>query len=64
MTIINDNKNDNKNDNNNDNKNDNNNDNKNDNNNDNDDNAAKKLHWELCKNNALQHKERWYEHNP
>ncbi len=28
------------------------------------DNVAKKIHWELCKKNALEHKERWYEHNP
>ena len=28
------------------------------------DNVAKKIHWELCKENALEHKERWYEHNP
>ena len=28
------------------------------------DNVAKKIHWELCKKNALEHKEKWYEHNP
>ena len=28
------------------------------------DNVAKKIHWELCKKNGLEHKEKWYEHNP
>ena len=28
------------------------------------DNVARKIHWELCKKNALEHKEKWYEHNP
>ena len=28
------------------------------------DNAAKKIHWELSKKNALGHKEKWYEHSP
>ena len=28
------------------------------------DNVAKTIHWELCKKNALEHKEKWYEHNP
>ena len=27
------------------------------------DNVAKKIHWELCKKNGLEHKEKWYEHN-
>ena len=27
-------------------------------------NVAKKIHWELCKKNALAHKDKWYEHNP
>ena len=26
------------------------------------DNVARKVHWELCKKNALEHKDRWYEH--
>ena len=28
------------------------------------DNVAKKIHWELCKKNGLEHREKWYEHNP
>ena len=28
------------------------------------DNVARKVHWELCKKNALEHKDRWYEHEP
>ena len=28
------------------------------------DNVAKKCHWELCKKNGLEHKEKWYEHKP
>ena len=28
------------------------------------DNVAKKIHWELCKKSELEHKEKWYEHEP
>ena len=28
------------------------------------DNVAKKIDLELCKKNALEHKEKWYEHKP
>lgn len=28
------------------------------------DNEAKEMHWELCKKNALEHKESWYEYDP
>ena len=28
------------------------------------DNVARKVHWEHCKKNALEHKDRWYEHEP
>ena len=28
------------------------------------DNVGKKIHWELCKKHGLEHKEKWYEHNP
>ena len=28
------------------------------------DNVAKKIHWELCKKSGLEHKEKWYEHDP
>ena len=27
-------------------------------------NAGKKVHWDLCKKNALEHTEKWYEHVP
>ena len=28
------------------------------------DNVAKKVHWDLCKKNGLEHSEKWYEHTP
>ena len=28
------------------------------------DNVAKKVHWVICKNNRLEHSEKWYEHVP
>ena len=28
------------------------------------DNVAKKIHWDLCKKNGLEHTEKWYEHVP
>ena len=28
------------------------------------DNVAKKVHWNICKKNRLEHSERWYEHAP
>ena len=28
------------------------------------DTVAKKIHWDLCKKNGLEHAERWYEHVP
>ena len=28
------------------------------------DNVAKKVHWDLCKKNGLEHTEKWYEHVP
>ena len=28
------------------------------------DNVAKKVHWDICKNNGLEHSEKWYEHAP
>ena len=28
------------------------------------DNVAKKVHWDFCKNNGLEHTEKWYEHVP
>ena len=28
------------------------------------DNVAKKVHWDLCKKNGLEHTENWYEHIP
>ena len=28
------------------------------------DNVARKVHWELCKKNVLEHKEGWHEHEP
>ena len=28
------------------------------------DNVAKKVHWDICKKNGLEHSERWYEHAP
>ena len=28
------------------------------------DNVAKKVHWDFCKKNELEHTERWYEHAP
>ena len=28
------------------------------------DNVAKKVHWDLCKSNGLDHTEKWYEHSP
>ena len=28
------------------------------------DNVAKKVHWDICKKNGLQHSEKWYEHAP
>ena len=28
------------------------------------DNVAKKIHWDLCKRNGLEHQEKWYEHTP
>ena len=28
------------------------------------DNVAKKVHWDLCKKNGLEHTENWYEHTP
>ena len=28
------------------------------------DNVAKKVHWGICKNNGVQHSEKWYEHAP
>ena len=28
------------------------------------DTVAKKIHWDLCKKNGLEHTERWYEHVP
>ena len=28
------------------------------------DNVAKKLHWDFCKKNGLEHTEKWYEHGP
>ena len=27
-------------------------------------NVAKKVHWDLCKKNGLEHTEKWYEHVP
>ena len=27
-------------------------------------NVAKKVHWDICKNNGLEHGEKWYEHAP
>ena len=27
-------------------------------------NAAKKVHWDICKENGLEHSEKWYEHAP
>ena len=27
-------------------------------------NVAKKVHWDLCKKNGLEHTEKWYEHDP
>ena len=26
------------------------------------DNVAKKVHWDICKKNRLEHSEKWYEH--
>ena len=26
------------------------------------DNVAKKVHWDICKKNRLEHREKWYEH--
>ena len=28
------------------------------------DNVAKKVHWDFCKKNGLEHTEKWYEHVP
>ena len=28
------------------------------------DNVAKKVHWDICKKNGLEHREKWYEHAP
>ena len=28
------------------------------------DNVAKKVHWDICKKNALEHSKKWYEHAP
>ena len=28
------------------------------------DNVAKKVHWDICKKNRLEHSEKWYEHAP
>ena len=28
------------------------------------DNVAKKVHWDICKKNGLEHSEKWYEHAP
>ena len=28
------------------------------------DNVAKKVHWHICKENRLEHSEKWYEHAP
>ena len=28
------------------------------------DNVAKKVHWDFCKKNGLEHTEKWYEHIP
>ena len=28
------------------------------------DNVAKKIHWDICKKNRLEHSEKWYEHVP
>ena len=28
------------------------------------DNVAKKVHWDICRNNGLEHSEKWYEHAP
>ena len=28
------------------------------------DNVAKKVHWDLCKKNGLEHTEKWFEHLP
>ena len=28
------------------------------------DNVAKKVHWDICKKNGLEHSEKWYEHTP
>ena len=28
------------------------------------DNLAKKIHWDLCKKNGLEHTKKWYEHVP
>ena len=28
------------------------------------DNVAKKVHWDICKNNGLEYSEKWYEHAP
>ena len=28
------------------------------------DNVAKKVHWDFCKKNGLEHAEKWYEHVP
>ena len=27
-------------------------------------NVAKKVHWDICKKNGLEHSEKWYEHDP
>ena len=27
-------------------------------------NVAKKIHWDICKKNRLEHSEKWYEHVP
>ena len=28
------------------------------------DNVVKKVHWDICKKNRLEHSEKWYEHVP